>query len=83
MLQDGQNRDQGTVGSLAGLKPHSQHLCSASLFAKAMREKLKGVKNQNKTLDPKHIKMSFSSLFYQQSFGKVGEWALPWSGSEL
>lgn len=44
----------GNSGSLAGLKPHSQHVCSASLFAKVTVGKVKN-KNQNKTLDLKYI----------------------------
>lgn len=54
LLQDGQNRDEETVGSLAGVKPCSQCVYSASLSAKVTRKKFKGVK-QNKTLDPNYI----------------------------
>lgn len=55
LLQDRQKSDEETVGSLAGVKPCSQHIYSASLSAKVTTEEFKGVKNKNKTLHPNYI----------------------------
>lgn len=55
LLQNGQKRDEETVGSLAGVKPCSQRVCLPSFSAKVIRENFRGVKNQNRTLDPNYI----------------------------
>lgn len=68
LLQDSQKRDEETVGSMAGVKPCSQCVYSASFSAKVIREK--SLKGLNRT---KHWMQTIfkSSLLLKVSFKSV------------